>query len=395
MTGRVLAFVDEYGDTSIEETNAGVTSFFIITAVLIDQGHLDAARSGAIAVRDKYFLGGEIKSSRLGPKKDRRRLTILDKINDLELKHFTFAVNKSSLYKEGGLAHKRTFFKYLNRRLYERLFSVYDEIDVTADEHGSESFMSEFKDYLSRRLSPTLFSRPAFGFADSRSEILLQVADLISGSLARGLDPKRNSDLSSEIYETAKRGSLGITVWPPRYDPSGIDTDVQFTELDAVIRHQALKQARQYLADGSSDIPLDAMGRARVEVLEYLLFSIHYRDAHRFVPTGKLREHILRATGMEISEHQMRAGVIATLRDAGVVIASGPHGYKLPVCRADLHQFASHADAVIRPMLARLSAARETIMLASLGEVDILDAEHHSILRGITDRFSELSRGEE
>jgi hypothetical protein len=78
-----------------------------------------------------------------------------------------------------------------------------------------------------------------------------------------------------------------------------------------------------------------------------------------YVPTGQLREFLIQRGIAGFDEpHQFRSGVIARLRDRGVLLASSSKGYKIPASIPDLLDFVELTDTVVHPMPGRLETVR-------------------------------------
>ena len=148
----VFAFVDEFGDTNIAFDKKGATTYFIITAVVVSED-LERHRKDAEQTRAKFFQTGEMKSSTIGTRDD-RRLDILAELAQTEIRTYTLAVDKRELHRGGGLAHKASFFKYLNRMLYENVCRAHDSVAFVADQHGGNEFMDGFKTSSIARSAP-------------------------------------------------------------------------------------------------------------------------------------------------------------------------------------------------------------------------------------------------
>ena len=385
-------FVDEYGDTNISIEKSGVSAFFIITIIFIPSDSHASKAEAAERLRIKYFQKGEMKSSKVGDN-DERRIKILSDLNDIDFRSFSLAVDKSKLYKDSGLAWKRSFFKYLHRLLYERVFRIFENLDVIADEHGSEEFMDGFKTYLARVIPPNLFSSQTFDFAPSQSNVMLQVADFISGSLARCLDPDKTSSRHKDILGLLAKRSVGIDVWPPRLIPeTAANLDIsQPRYLNLHIRRHCIRQAHIFLDQMQSVSDSDENIRVQVETLKYLLFHAQFISDTEFVITNKILDHLRVNSKIEMNQRQFQAAVISKLRDANVIIANGPKGYKIPVNDSDMTTFVNHANSIILPMLTRLNRAREELRIASLGAVDILSSPEFNDLREVLEVLSKKS----
>ncbi len=385
VTPAIHAFADEYGDSNLAVEKTGVTSFFIITVILVEDAQVAPLRTQVDDIRKRFFGQGEIKSSGIGSD-DERRLRILKEVAALPYHSYSLAVDKSELDRESGLAYKRSFFKYLHKRLYERIYKLFNNVTVIADEHGSEAFMKGFKSYLDRELRPDLFCRREFSFQDSKSEPLLQLADLVSGSMARAVDPKKVSSRSKEVLDIVSKCSLGIEFWPPIWaaDSLALVVDSEQVKHDDLVRSYCLKQARIFLQQHacSNDVSEDV--RVQLEILQYLLFHVLFVDSAEFIHGAAIAKWLVDNVGVETTYYQVRFQV-AHLRDAGVLISSGPKGYKIPVSVADMTAFALHAKTMIPPMLARLGRARSDLHVASLGKLDILQHNDFEVLNRLLD----------
>ena len=381
----VHAFVDEYGDASIAVDKRGVTCFFIITAVLVS-GDVELQRARAEPIRRKFFQTGEMKSSAVADNDDRRK-RILEEISALDIRTYTLAVDKRELLQESGLAYKAPFFKYTHKRIYERIYRVYEDVTLIADEHGSEGFMSSFQSYLERQIRPNLFSVSSFTFANSRDEALLQVADFLSGSIARALDPKKLSADAAAILKLVMKRAFAVDTWPPRSlpVPELVFEEVGFSARDALIRRHCARQVEMFLDTNGSRSEHDEQLRAQTELLRFLFFKVNFVDSRAYFSTGEIIDHLASNAGIQLSEHEIRSTVIAPLRDAGVVLASGSDGYKIPVCEADVAKFLAHADSIIPPMLARIRRARVELRMASDNKLDILELSQFDHLRSLVE----------
>lgn len=68
------AFVDAYGNPSVQVEKEGVTTFFIVVAILVEGDRAAALRSEVDAVRAEYFGPGPMKSKKCT---EERRLKVL------------------------------------------------------------------------------------------------------------------------------------------------------------------------------------------------------------------------------------------------------------------------------------------------------------------------------
>jgi hypothetical protein len=381
MTGRVSVFVDESGDTTLdlEGSKKGCSKMFVVAAVVIKPGDLDSARAQAEAVRKRFFQTGEMKSSKL---KGGRRTQVLKEVAKLPFTSVVLAADKARLTRPGGLQYKKSFFKNLNNRLYRQVYLAFPEVDVVADEHGDKTFMVGFKRYLHRKQQLELFTQRTFDFRPSHEEPLIQVADLLAGSLRKQLEECTRAADGSDPLQLLRPKIATLLVWPPGPYPLGyLPNSVGWSLEDQLVYEHCVRLAHLFLQRAERDPEANLLKG----VLEYLLFHVELAAPERFVPTGELRRLLRQHFGTQLSEQQFRAKVIAKLRDADVIVASGPKGYKIPATVSDLRQYVELADRVIRPMLARLETARSSLKLGTHGALDILDGPELRPLRELLD----------
>ena len=380
-----FAFADEYGDPNTETTIAGVSSHFIVSAVLVSPESIDEARSQAEHIRNRHFQTGEMKSSKVGDD-DERRARIISDMQSIPFRFRALIVDKRGLSSTGGLIYKQPFLKYISSRLYRILYRIFPNLYLVADEHGSRQFMNGFVQYVHNNHKPDLFSKATFEFRSSKGEPLLQIADMISGTLARYFDPKKVSSRGQEFIGLLCNQSLGIESWPPLSFGMMDQIPTSSTHDDA-IRAYALRQAVLFIHEHQANPNYNEAEEHQLEVIKYLLFHFQCLGENDYVSTDFLID-ILSDLGLPtISKQILRTKVIAKLRDAGVVIASSTNGYKIPSGHRDLNEFVQMANGMIGPMLHRLKLARTAIRTATHGQLDILGDSSVAYLAKMADEL--------
>lgn len=107
---KIYAFTDESGSFGWELDNENTSTHFIITAIIVRESDVDAVRTAVADIRDRYFPKGEIKSSKIG-KKHNRRKKILEETLDIPYRIFAVVVDKKLLKDSRGLRFKPPFYK--------------------------------------------------------------------------------------------------------------------------------------------------------------------------------------------------------------------------------------------------------------------------------------------
>jgi hypothetical protein len=119
----VTAFVDETGTNELDATKPGVSHLFICVAVIVAESELTVIADAMRQVSKEFCGGAEISSKRIGADHG-RRLKFLQRIQSLPFGYFALIINKDRIPRDSGLQYKRSFYKFINRMLYERLLKT-------------------------------------------------------------------------------------------------------------------------------------------------------------------------------------------------------------------------------------------------------------------------------
>ncbi|MFE1815754.1 DUF3800 domain-containing protein [Metapseudomonas otitidis] len=384
--GRTFAFVDESGNHDLDTTKSGSSGYFVVCSVLVTEKNLPRARELAEVIRSRNFQTGEIKSSNLKVKDSERRQRILLELAGLPIKLFFTVVDKSRVYLDGGLKFKKSFIKYVNGLLYQRLYSHCENLHMTVDEHGGLEFQAGLKSYVEARYVDDLFRDEAFQTKNSKDDVLIQVADFFAGSIAQIYEGKAPDDVK-EAYKSILRDiTLGLIEWPPKYQSllSPVDATAY---ADHRVHQAAIKQADKFTERVSAHPDEDQ--RLQLCILDYLRFRSEF-VSDEYVSTAEIADHLADRGFGDLGEQRIRSSGIAKLRDADVIIASCQKGYKFPKTRADINDFLELAASQVLPLLDRVKKARDVYKISSVGEHDILAGDGFAQLRKLLSSLEEF-----
>lgn len=147
-----IAFIDEFGNNGLNFDSEGVSTHFIVTAILVDREKLSELEGKVEKVRQSNFQTGEMKSSKL-KNNDDRRLKVLKELNEIDYHIFSVVIDKTELQGE-GFQYKGSFYKFLHSLVDKELFRVFPDLMIVADEHGGQKFKEGFvRYYESKKLS--------------------------------------------------------------------------------------------------------------------------------------------------------------------------------------------------------------------------------------------------
>lgn len=379
------AFIDEFGAFGRKFDNPGCSTHFIITAVIADDSDLPLLDKNIERIRGKYFQTGEMKSKTIN-KNHKKRVEILKELKNLPFKVFVFVCDKRRIYENSGLTYKKTFYKFLNNLVYEELRTAFRQLKIVADEVGGNEYLASFAKYVRDKEVPlSLFDQHEFKFSDSKGALLVQVADIISGSLAYHYDEHKKKKAEGFNYLSLLREKiLRIEMFPRSFDEFCIPDVNGDPDYDAEIAEICYRRAASFIKSNPENC--DENVKQQIAVLNYLLFRFMNNTPKRYISTKELINQLTFLGYERLSVQTFRNKIIARLRDKGVIISSSKHGYKLPTSELELYNFVNHGKNIIMPMLSRLKICNEAIKLGTLGKIDLFRrAEYQALATMLTD----------
>ena len=379
-----IAFIDEFGTNSFDFDKKDISTHFIITCILVDISNSSEIQIELERIRQTNFQTGEIKSSGVG-NDDNRRLRVLSELVKLDFQILALVVDKGKLSGE-GFGYKPSFYKFLNGLIYNDLYKVFAQVDVWMDEHGTDKFMAGFINYVRKTHPPDLFSQQnEITFQDSKENVFIQLADFISGTLARVFDESKKSPLANNFMQVIRQKIGIIKFFPQSYDSFVYEYDSADRRIDPQIDELSLRRANDFIVRNESDT--DSIKRLQVRTLKLLRLYRQTINCFRYITTREILEHLNYDSTEKVTEYFFRTNVIAKLRDKEVLIASSKNGYKLPVSMADLYDFINHGSTVIIPMVSRIRKCANMIKLST--GINIIEKENYKELRQIIESKDE------
>lgn len=368
-----IAFLDESGGHGFDFNNSGTSTHFVVCAIIVDQDKQTSLNSDFQKIKSQFFPISELKSSKIG-NRDSLRLKVLETINLLDFKYFNLVVDKRSIYPNTGLQHKESFYKFLYGLLYNNLYRTIRNLSIVADQLISDEFIEGFKKYVTANHKVDLFHQD-LEFGESHSTTLLQLADLIGGTINRFYAGKSKIDIGVELPN--KR--LGEIVWPHEYKSYTVDEEDINDEFKEVISDLAILRIINYLEKNKDS--LDPVIVKRILFLNYIQAVFLYSSKTRFIYTDEILRHIEAITGDKIKEQFFRQQIVGPLRTEGVLISSNAKGYKIPCSQADIYTFFNLFSKVIHPMISRLRISYDSLYQATNGKFDALSHPEYEYLR--------------
>lgn len=382
---RVYAFIDEYGAFGWDITNPTVSTHFIITAVIVKESDLEEYKTKTEALRQKHFQTGEIKSSGIGKKHD-RRIRILQDIKDIPFGFFSVVIDKQKCLDNmtiRGLNYKRSFYKFMNNIVHSELQKAFAKITVITDEMIDNDYMKSFSDYFYRHQDiSNLFGEGNFIYKNSKTDSGLQLSDLISGTLAYQYDTHKKAISPPDFSQYLDEKKIRIELYPKSFEDYTVEDSAVSSEYDKDIAKICFDSTVTFINNNQNKT--DDETKAQVLTLKHLLFRFMNNSSRGYIYTNELLE-VLDNAGIRFSETTFRMQVIGKLRDKGIIIASSQKGYKIPSKKQELFDYINHDAKIVIPMLSRLQKCRDLIKLGTLNELDLLDSPEYASLKAFFD----------
>lgn len=196
----MIVFIDDSGDPGF---NKGSSPVFVIACVIFSD-ELEAEKA-AVAIKQlrrelKFPDTVEFKFSKA---RKEVREKFLRSVNDFEFKIRCIVVKKEVIYSQELRSNKRSFYSYAIKSLLEHNDGSILDAKIRIDGSGDRVFRKSFTAYLRKELnSKQIKIMQDCRLVDSKSNVLVQLADMVAGSIRRGYDEsKSDKNLYKKIIQ--------------------------------------------------------------------------------------------------------------------------------------------------------------------------------------------------
>ncbi|MEH7121576.1 hypothetical protein V7128_29925 [Neobacillus vireti] len=377
------AFINEMGDDRFDFEKGNGSTHFIIASILLKGSNKEFLERELEQISQTYFQSNTIDTNIIDQNPS-QTMQLINDLKDLPFSVYAYVIDKRKVREDHGILYKVPFLKYLNRQIYDDLNRTFEQLDFAANEQESKLFIRSFNDYLKTRSIPDLFNYSTFGFNQTRSDILLQLAELITRILATGYERTFYTDQYRSFSKIFKSKIAAVNLLPQDYKNFLFDyqSEHHHTKYDEIIIKQAVNLTYNYIEKHRRSEDEDE--RLRLDFLKFLLFNLK-ENPDEYVYTEEILDNLNAIRDVKLNPHNFRSNIVSKLRDSGLLIASSNKGYKLPVCLNDLYDFVNLSSLTIHPMIQRIAKCRDQILLATNNEIDILEQKEYNYLKNIID----------
>lgn len=193
----MLVFIDESGDTGFK-VQKGSSAHFVISLIIFDDD-LEAEETALIIKKFKKRLN---KSDRFEFKFNKCDISLrsdfLNLVKNCNFRVRSIVLNKDALYSQNLRKEKELFYNFALRNVLEYNNDTIMNAKIRLDGRGERVFRQQLSLYLRKYLnSKTKKVIKNLRFRDSKDDVLIQLADMVSGSLRRYYD---HATLDYDVY---------------------------------------------------------------------------------------------------------------------------------------------------------------------------------------------------
>ena len=207
----MLIFIDESGDSGLK-LGQGSSKFFAMSLVVFEDNDEAIACDQRIELLKKELGFNETFEFHFYENSDKVREIFFKAVVPYSFFYYGIVLNKEKLFGE-GFKNKESFYKYACGLLFENAKEKLENAIVVIDESGRSLFKYQLASYLKRKVNTR--GRKCIKKVktqDSKSNNLLQLADMVTGAINRSLSSNRKKN--GGFREMINAREIYVQIWP-------------------------------------------------------------------------------------------------------------------------------------------------------------------------------------
>ena len=178
----MLVFIDDSGDPGFK-IEKGSSKIFII-AMVIFSDNLEAEKT-SVAIKElrRKLKMSDLSEFKFNKSSKKFRIAFIDTVKKFDFKIRAIVVDKSLIYSQRLKTHKENFYNYVIMQVLKNSKSI-KNAKLKFDKRGELELRNQLRVYLSQELDNK--KNKVFKdlkFVDSRQNTLVQLADMVAGSI--------------------------------------------------------------------------------------------------------------------------------------------------------------------------------------------------------------------
>jgi len=201
----MLVFIDDSGDPGFN-LEKGASVYFVIACVVFDD-ELEAEKT-AVAIKEmrRRLDFPDTMEFKFNKSRHDVRVKFLKCLSPFSFRVRAIVVCKTSIKSPELKNSKDSFYNYFIKQVLKHNRGTLKNAKVRIDGHGDRMFRRNLTTYLRRELNQReKVVMKNLRLVDSRSNVLIQMADMIAGALRRSYDKRRKTDL---IYKELIKANI-------------------------------------------------------------------------------------------------------------------------------------------------------------------------------------------
>ncbi|MBU6231838.1 DUF3800 domain-containing protein [Patescibacteria group bacterium] len=207
----MLVFIDESGDPGLKLAD-GASKFFTIALIAFEENDDALACDKRIGLLRTELDLPEGFEFHFKENSDRVREAFFRAVLPYNFFYYGIVINKAALYSE-GFKYKESFYKYASNLLFENAKEKLSKPIVVIDESGRKLFKYQLATYLKKKINTKdKVCIKKVKMQDSKSNNLLQLADMVAGAVNRSLNKKKKD--AKAFRDIIGAREIYVQVWP-------------------------------------------------------------------------------------------------------------------------------------------------------------------------------------
>ena len=190
MDTRQTIIIEESGDAGFK-FNRGSSRFFVI-ALVIFANNIDAEYAeSSIQMLKQDFGWHQNREFKFNKTNREQRVAFLRLASTLDFTIRAVLVDKERLVEQESLRNKNGFYLYVIERILNRNADAFNKAFIFLDGEGDRTYRQAATVLIRRAINKSDRKLQSFSFVDSKLNHLVQLADMIAGSINRSTSEEK------------------------------------------------------------------------------------------------------------------------------------------------------------------------------------------------------------
>ncbi len=199
----MIVFIDDSGDPGFK-LQKGSSACFVIALVIFDDPLEAEKTSLSIKELRRKLKVSDLYEFKFNKMDKRFKAKFIENVRDFKFRVRAIVVRKEVISSQRFRSYKEDFYNYIVMQVLKQSKGVVKKAKLKFDKRGEQSLRNQLRVYLSRELdnkNNNIFND--LKFVDSRQNTLIQLADVVAGSINYYYSGKAKSYL--EAFQETKR----------------------------------------------------------------------------------------------------------------------------------------------------------------------------------------------